>query len=129
MRIERLPEGTKERDLDTPVRLTVKHGDATYEVIDVMDHRSAMFWLKLRHRVVVEACGTCVFGTSPRYGGEDDRHGLYCLRDVPDPSVLEYEWDRKVWQDLAWSCVDVFHVCPRFKLRPIPTQLEALHNR
>lgn len=76
-----------------------------------------IMWLWSQEGHFIDICGSCKHGVFPVYGDEDQRHGLYCARDVEDFSNLKHEADAAVWERKCWSCVDAFHWCPRFESR------------
>ena len=66
-------------------------------------------------------CATCIHGHITVYGAEDDRHGLFCLREGAIAyESIKYARDKSVWAKYAYVDVDAFHCCEKYEARSKP---------
>lgn len=71
--------------------------------------------LQTQHGLRLICCGTCHYGRTSGFGGDDWRHGLYCFRDTLESyEVVRWDIDAARWAQHSWSNVDCFHWCPSY---------------
>ncbi|MBG9799108.1 hypothetical protein O0555_18075 [Brevibacillus laterosporus] len=108
---------TRQYDPDEPqlkFRLVCDYRGITFEAEAIEDFSIALQALQDKMDVSFNICAFCSNGDFRSTGGEDLRHGWYCLRDVlnrhPDLPWFQRE---KEFQE-AYSSVNAFHWCPSY---------------
>jgi hypothetical protein len=104
------------RELDVVREIVVQTGSGEISSGRHVFTEDAMGSLSRDSGLLPIACGTCHYSGVTGYGGDDDRHGLFCLRDVPE--LLDVNRGARMeWMTRAWTGVDAFHVCPCYRAK------------
>lgn len=117
IKVEELVSVTFDYDPDEPqlrYNLLCHYGGKTFTSESVEDFSIALQALQTKMDINFSICAFCSNADFRSTGGEDLRHGWYCLRDVENrkPELAWFQREEEFQQ--AYPNVNAFHWCPSY---------------